>query len=325
MRVLLTNDDGVDAAGLRAVRAALAPWCSSVVTIAPEANCSGFARKSTFSRPVGVTRISGGQHPVYSCDGTPTDCARVGLLGGLAAGADVVVSGINHGANLADDVIYSGTVAAGLEAAILGTPAVCLSQQTPTGSFSVNYREDLASAGLAYDFGFAAAHGAALARSVVGARPAEPVVLSVNYPALYAETDAAPDAGASAAAEGPGAGGDEAGIVSAASVLTRAGRRDYPRASDLDPAGWADGEVRRMWLFGEPDAIIPDLDGSLGTDIGALKEGYISVTPLSFAVELSDLSPAFQSFLGRLNEAVPLRNAMASAPGGPAGSASPHR
>ena len=103
-----------------------------------------------------------------------------------AAAADLVVSGINHGANLADDVTYSGTIGAGLEAAILGTPAICLSQQTPTGTFSVNYHEDLESAGLAYDFSFAATHGASLARSVVHARPAEPVVLSVNYPATRA-------------------------------------------------------------------------------------------------------------------------------------------
>jgi broad specificity polyphosphatase/5'/3'-nucleotidase SurE len=174
----------------------------------------------------------------------------------------------------------------------------------------VNYNEDLKSAGLAYDFGFAAAHGAALARAVVGARPAEPVVLSVNYPAPCAEggVRVAGPAGARSA-------GSLAGVLGAASVLTRAGRRDYPRAGDLTAREWADGEVRRMWLFGEPDAIIPELDGSLGTDIGALKEGYISVTPLSFAVELSDLSPPFQSFLARLVEAFPIRNAMATAAG----------
>ena len=298
MRVLLTNDDGVDAEGLLAVRAALASWCSSVVTVAPETNCSGFARKCTFSRPVGVTRVTGGEHPIYACDGTPTDCVRVGLLGGLANDADVVVSGINHGANLADDVVYSGTVAAGLEAAILGTPAVCLSQQTPIGTFSVNYLEDLDSAGLVYDFGFAAAHGSSLARAVVSAQPAEPVVLSVNYPARYAS------AGASVA-------GGESGAVS---LLTRAGRRDYPRA-DVGAADWADGEVRKMWLFGEPDAIIPEVDDSLGTDIGALKAGYISVTPLSFALEISDLSPAFQSFLARMTESFLIRNAMSGTAG----------
>ena len=83
-------------------------------------------------------------------------------------------------------MVYSGTIGAGLEASVLGIPAICLSQQTPLGSFAVNYREDLASAGLAYDFSFAAAHGAQLARSVIRARPAEPVVLSVNYPARCA-------------------------------------------------------------------------------------------------------------------------------------------
>jgi 5'-nucleotidase len=61
-----------------------------------------------------VTRVAGGRHPVYHCDGTPVDCVRAGLLYGLADGADLVVSGINHGANLADDVVYSGTVGAGL-------------------------------------------------------------------------------------------------------------------------------------------------------------------------------------------------------------------
>jgi len=276
VRVLLTNDDGVDAEGILAIRAALASSCESVVTIAPEADCSGFARKCTFSRPVGVTRVAGGRHPVYRCDGTPTDCVRVGLLGGLAAAADLVVSGINHGANLADDVTYSGTVGAGLEAAILGTPAICLSQQTPTGSFSVNYQEDLETAGVAYDFSFAAAHGAALARSVVHARPVEPVVLSVNYPARYAGAN---------------------------SVLTRAGRRNYPRAAETE---WADGDAVWLYLFGEPDEIIPEADGSLGTDIGALRAGHVSVTPLSFAVELGDLSPGFQSFIARLTETFPL-------------------
>ncbi len=290
MRVLLTNDDGVDADGLLAIRSALTAVSTAVITIAPESNCSGFARSCTFSRPVGVTRVAGGQHPVYRCDGTPADCVRVGLLGGLAAGTDLVVSGINHGANVADDVTYSGTVGAGLESAILGTPAVCLSQQTPTGSFSTNYREDLAGRGLAYDFGFSARPGAGLARSVGEARPAEPVVLSVNYPAHRA---------------------------GATTVLTRAGRRDWPRASVPD---WADDQdVHWLYLYGEPDELIPEADGSLGTDIGALRAGHISVTPLSFAIELGDLPPGFQSFLGRLSLRFPIADVAGSVPSDQAG------
>jgi 5'-nucleotidase len=270
MRVLLTNDDGADAEGILAIRAALAECCHSVITVAPEADCSGFARRCTFSRPVAVTRVSGGPHPVYRCDGTPTDCVRAGLLGGLAAGADLVVSGINHGANLADDVLYSGTVAAALEAAILGSPAICLSQQTPTGSFSVNYRD---SPGISYDFSFAAAHGARLARSVISARPTEPVVLNVNYPAHCAD---------------------------ATSVLTRPGRRTYPRTPVSE---WpADGDMRRLWLFGRPEEPIQEADASLGTDIGTVRAGHVSVTPLSFAVEISDLSSGLRAFITRLSE-----------------------
>jgi 5'-nucleotidase len=70
LRALLTNDDGVDDARVLAIRKTLAEYCDSVITIAPEGDCSGFARKCTFSRPVAVTRIESGQNPVYRCDGT---------------------------------------------------------------------------------------------------------------------------------------------------------------------------------------------------------------------------------------------------------------
>ena len=273
LRVLLTNDDGVRAAGILAIRAALTGVCASVVTVAPDGNRSGFARKCTFDRPVGVRRLEGGPHPVYECDGTPTDCVRAGLLGGLAAEADLVVSGINHGANVADDVVYSGTVGAGLEAAVLGTSALCLSQQTPTGSLSVNYTD-----ARDYDFGLAARHGAGLTATFLAARPAETVVLSINYPA-------------GPAAPGPGADAPEA-------VLTRPGQRIYPRAPlkdwDTDPGPQA------FYLFGGPDEAIPQADGPAGTDVAALRRGLISVTPLSVAAGLEEYSPAMTSFLARL-------------------------
>ena len=273
LRVLLTNDDGVRAAGILAIRAALTGVCASVVTVAPDGNRSGFARKCTFDRPVGVRRLEGGPHPVYECDGTPTDCVRAGLLGGLAAEADLVVSGINHGANVADDVVYSGTIGAGLEAAVLGTSALCLSQQTPTGSLTVNY----ADAG-DYDFGLAARHGASLAATILRFPPAGTIVLSVNYPA-----DPAPPA--------PGADSPPA-------VLTRPGQRVYPRAPVKD---WdSDPGPQALYLFGEPDTAIPEADGPADTDVAAIRRGLISVTPLSEAIGLNEYPPAMASFLARL-------------------------
>ena len=277
MRVLLTNDDGVRSAGIQAIRAALVPVCTSVVTVAPDGERSGFARKCTFDRPVRVRRVEGGPNPVYECDGTPTDCVRAGLLGGLAADADLVVSGINHGANVADDVVYSGTVGAGLEAAVLGTSALCLSQQTPTGRLSVNYAERPGPGGPGYDFGLAAWHGARVAATFLRTRREETVVLSVNYPASPAPAGA-PD--------GP------------AAVLTRPGQRVYPRAPVKD---WdSDPGPQTMYLFGEPDETIPEADGPADTDVAALRHGLISVTPLSVAIGLDEFSPAMTSLLGQL-------------------------
>lgn len=282
MRVLLTNDDGVRSAGIQAIRAALTSVCTSVVTVAPDGERSGFARKCTFDRPVRVRRLDGGPHPVYECDGTPTDCVRAGLLGGLATGADLVVSGINHGANVADDVVYSGTVGAGLEAAVLGTPALCLSQQTPAGSLSVNYTEHPGPGGAGYDFGLAARHGAQVAATFLRARPDETAVLSVNYPARPATARPA----TAGAQDGPPA------------VLTRPGQRVYPRAPVKD---WdADPGPQAMYLYGEPDETIPEADGPSDTDVAALRHGLISVTPLSVAVGLDEFSPALTSFLGQL-------------------------
>jgi 5'-nucleotidase len=277
VRVLLTNDDGVRSAGIQAIRVALTSVCTSVTTVAPDGERSGFARKCTFDRPVGVRRLEGGPHPVYECDGTPTDCVRAGLLGGLAADADLVVSGINHGANVADDVVYSGTVGAGLEAAVLGTSALCLSQQTPAGSLSVNYTEHPGPGGAGYDFALAARHGSRVAATFLRARPGETLVLSLNYPAAPAPAGTG---------NGP------------AAVLTRPGQRVYPRAPVRD---WdADPGPQAMYLFGEPDEAIPEADGPADTDVAALRRGLISVTPLSVAIGLDEFSPAMTSLLAQL-------------------------
>src|SRR6478672_305369 len=133
MKVLLTNDDGIDAEGLQKLRRALlrVPGIELVV-IAPDGNRSAMARSITTSRPLWVQEVDfeDGTHG-YATDGTPVDCVRLANLG-LVEGfrAELIVSGINHGANLGDDITYSGTVAAAFEGIVLGLPAIAVSQQS---------------------------------------------------------------------------------------------------------------------------------------------------------------------------------------------------
>ena len=133
MKVLLTNDDGIEAEGLQALRRALLRVPDiELVVIAPDGNRSAMARSITTRRPLWVEEVDFGDGTVgYATDGTPVDCVRLATLG-LVDGfeADLIVSGINHGANLGDDITYSGTVAAALEGVLLGLPAIAVSQQS---------------------------------------------------------------------------------------------------------------------------------------------------------------------------------------------------
>src|SRR3954452_20987045 len=133
LRVLLTNDDGIDAEGLQALRRALVALDDvKVAVIAPDGNRSATARSITFMRPLWVVEVPFEDGGVgYACDGTPVDCVRLASLGLVDDfEPDVIVSGINHGANLGDDITYSGTVAAALEGVVLGIPGIAVSQQS---------------------------------------------------------------------------------------------------------------------------------------------------------------------------------------------------
>lgn len=133
VRALLTNDDGIHAAGIDAMREACRMRGIETVTVAPDGNRSAVGRFVTVRAPLRLVWIDGDPaHPRWSCSGTPTDCVRVALLSGAFPKVDVVISGINHGANLGDDVSYSGTVAAAAEAALLGVPAIAASQPGPS-------------------------------------------------------------------------------------------------------------------------------------------------------------------------------------------------
>ena len=123
MRILISNDDGVTAPGLAALHAALADYAECVV-IAPDQDKSGASSSLTLDRPLHPQTLANG---FISLNGTPTDCVHLGLNGLLPQTPDMVVSGINLGANLGDDVLYSGTVAAALEGRFLGNTSLAFS------------------------------------------------------------------------------------------------------------------------------------------------------------------------------------------------------
>src|SRR3954462_13099212 len=152
MRVLLTNDDGIEAEGLQALRrAVLDVPGSELPVVAPAGNRAAIGRGITTRRPLWVEEVDFGDGTVgYATDGTPVDCvrfARLGLIEGFEA--EVIVAGINHGSNLGDDITYSGTVAAALEGVVLGLPAVAVSQQS--GARELDFR-----LGTQFDFDHAA-------------------------------------------------------------------------------------------------------------------------------------------------------------------------
>lgn len=123
MRILLSNDDGYFSPGISLLAEVLAPL-AEVTVVAPERDRSGSSNSLTLDRPLTVRRAQG---RVYYVNGTPTDCVHLAVTGLLKPLPDIVISGINHGANMGDDTIYSGTVAAATEGFLLGIPSIAIS------------------------------------------------------------------------------------------------------------------------------------------------------------------------------------------------------
>ncbi len=128
-RILLSNDDGYFAPGIEALAGALADL-AEITVVAPERDRSGASNSLTLDRPLHLRRAPSG---FYFVNGTPTDCVHLAVTGMLEQQPDMVVSGINLGANMGDDTIYSGTVAAATEGYLLGVPALALSLASRTG------------------------------------------------------------------------------------------------------------------------------------------------------------------------------------------------
>jgi 5'-nucleotidase len=128
MHILIANDDGYLAPGLLALVKVLRPL-GEITVIAPEQNHSGASNSLTLSRPLTVNRVVGGDRDNFLyVNGTPTDCVHIALTGLLNSKPDIVVSGINQGENMGEDVLYSGTVAAAVEGVMFGIPAIAFSQ-----------------------------------------------------------------------------------------------------------------------------------------------------------------------------------------------------
>jgi 5'-nucleotidase len=165
MIILVSNDDGIHSAGLHALEAALAD-VGEIYTVAPDREQSAVSHALTLHRPLRIEEIAPRR---YAVDGTPTDCVNLAVKGFLPIRPQLVVSGINKGANLGDDITYSGTVSAAIEAALLGIPAIAVS---------------VVSHGSTYHFESAAEFAATLAIEVFRQGMPSDTLLNVNVPNL---------------------------------------------------------------------------------------------------------------------------------------------
>jgi 5'-nucleotidase len=243
LNVLLTNDDGIEAEGLQAMRSALAALDGvRLAVIAPDGNRSAMARSITTRRPLWVAEVPFADGSVgYATDGTPVDCVRLARLGLVEDfDAELVVAGINHGANLGDDITYSGTVAAALEGVVLGLPSIAVSQQS--GARALDYR---------FDGGFGFEVASDFVARLVGRIEDVPLppttLLNVNVPA-----------------------GEPSGVE-----VTSLGKRIYRDELKLERE---EEHRRRYWIYGSD----PGFHDEPGTDLAAVAAGRIAVTPIHF-------------------------------------------
>ncbi len=251
MRILLTNDDGIHAAGLAALERIAAELSDDVWVCAPEYEQSGASRALTLAEPIRVRRLGDRR---FATTGTPTDCVLLGIET-LVEGArpDLVLSGVNRGQNAGEDVTMSGTVAGAIEAMALGVPGIALSQMGAHGPDE--------------SYAPAEAHAAAIIRRLVAAGWPNDVVMNLNFP-----------------------GGEPAAITEV--EVTRQGFRGvHIRRAEkrTDPRG-----REYYWMGFHPERMEP----ADGTDLRALQDGRISVTPLHIDLTHMPSLHALKAVLG---------------------------
>ena len=235
MRILLTNDDGIRAKGLEVLEGIARQFSDDIWICAPDEEQSGMGHALTLTRPVRLRRHDERR---FSVTGTPTDSVTMGLREVMDGPPDVILSGVNRGANLADDITYSGTVSAAIEGALAGVRSIAMSQ--------VYSKEN---AGDDVPFGAAVEWGAKVLAPLLDTPLPKRTLVNVNFPPLPAS--------------------EVKGIR-----VVRQGFHDYSRGTVVegrDPRGF------KYYWFGL-EAIEHTLDH--GTDLEAIDEGYVSVTPL---------------------------------------------
>ncbi|MFN5516141.1 MAG: 5'/3'-nucleotidase SurE [Cyanobacteriota bacterium] len=273
LRLLISNDDGVFAQGVRTLADTLAQAGHCVTVVCPDRERSATGHGLTLHQPIRAGQVEGVFDPAivaWSCSGTPADCVKFALHSLLPQYPDFVLSGINHGANLGTDVLYSGTVSAAMEGLIEGIPSIALSLT----SFS------------AENFQPAANFAVTLLNYLRCSPLPEATLLNVNIPPLDQ--------------------GDIAGVC-----LTRQGLRRYVENFEerFDPRGkryyWLAGEL--VQEIDQPDHL--HLPPDCPTDVQANKEGYITLTPLQYNLtdvqafhhfaQAQDFPPALEPETGR--------------------------
>jgi 5'-nucleotidase len=271
VRVLITNDDGIQATGLNALRKELIGIDGlEVHVIAPDSNRSATARSITTRSPLWVEEIAFEDGTSgFATDGTPVDCVRFAELGLVGERPELIVSGINHGSNLGDDITYSGTVAAALEGIVLGIPAIAVSQSAGGESTGLPWGRD-------FDFSSSAAFAAQLVRRAEQDPLPADTLLNVNCPA-----------------------GAPEGVE-----VTHLGKRLYNdelKLVDEDP----DTGRHRYQIYGYE----PSFEDERGSDLSAIAHDRIAVTPVHF--DLTDRPSLdrlrqwdFEGMLGRAAESV---------------------
>jgi len=248
MRILLSNDDGYMAPGLRALADALEP-IATLDVVAPDRDRSGASNSLTLERPI---RARPAENGFVRVEGTPTDCVHLAITGLLEQEPDMVIAGINSGPNMGDDVIYSGTVAAATEGRFLGYPAVAISMASYE---PMHYQTGARVAVELVD------------RLAQGNPLGEKTILNVNVPDLPWQ--------------------EIAGFAA-----TRLGHRHKaePVICDKDPRG------RPIYWVG---AAGPEADAGRGTDFHAIRNGYVSITPIQVDLTRHEAIASLSEWLAR--------------------------